>query len=170
MATTKRYRSKPPTNFDSPLLVNKVLNAGYAACRRWFENVSGSVLEDFALKYGTKHWNVSPTGNDRAIVVSYPRANGDVRMYDLDSGDMFWTKVTRLTKNRISGRASERDYEYETVVMDSFRCESEDIQMNIDWESLREFDENPKKMGRMMGGEKVKKLITLPKKVQAKKE
>ena len=169
MATTKRRSSKSPIGFDSPILVETLARIAYEKYHRWFDHVSSSVLEDFALKYATKTWNVSPTGNDRAIVVSYPRADGLVKMYDLDAGQMFWVPVRKLTKNKISGRARERDYECNDVASDDLRCESEDITMSVDWESLHEFDRGENGMF-LIGGDRVKKLIALPRAVKAKRK
>jgi hypothetical protein len=87
-----------------------------------------------------------------------------VKVYDLDSGDMFWVKLSLFTQARVSGRAEEQDYEYSSVVMDDQRCESEDMTLRIDWESLKEFDKaKTKAERRVLGGERVQKLIALPK-------
>jgi hypothetical protein len=157
-------KARKQIDFNSQELANKMMEEAYKVLPRWFDNVSEGVLDDFAMKYATKRWNVSPTGNPSAIVVSYPRPNGKVKVYDLDSGDMFWVKLSLFTQARVSGRAEEQDYEYSSVVMDDQRCESEDMTLRIDWESLKEFDKaKTKAERRVLGGERVQKLIALPK-------
>ena len=160
--------NRKPIDFYSNTLANSLLEEGYKAKPRWFDKVSGEFIENFSLTFGTKTWNVSPTGNPHSIVVSFPRQDGRVRMFDIDAGEFFWTKVGKLTRSRISGRASERMYEYDQVVMDDLRCESEEIAQNIDWESLVTFDKRGQTIGkgleRIVGGERVVKMIRIPKK------
>lgn len=163
MPTNKRKQ----IDFYSNDLTSSLVEEGYKARPRWFEKVSGEFIENFALAYGTKTWNVSPTGNPHSIVVSFPRHDGRVKMFDIDAGEFFWTKVSKLTRSRVSGRASERMYEYDQVQMDDLRCESEEITMEIDWESLKAFDERGQTLGkgleRLVGGEKIARMIRIPK-------
>lgn len=160
MPTNKRK----PIDFYSNDLTASLVEEGYKAKPRWFDKVSGEFIEHFALAYGTKTWNVSPTGNDKAIVVSFPRHDGRVKMFDIDAGHFFWTKVGKLTRSRVSGRAKEWMYEANDVVMDDQRCESEEITSNIDWESLKEFDERGQTLGKgpQRIAEKMARMIRIP--------
>lgn len=134
---TRRSRRMPykPILFNSVELHDKMLEHAYKHQPRWFDDVSYTERENFALKYATKLWHVSPTGNPTSVVVSYPRRDGKVRMFDLDSGDFFWVKLKLLTRTKVSGKNTERNYEWNAVLGDDYRCESEDIQYMIDWET-----------------------------------
>lgn len=145
MASTLRRTNKKPITFESKELHDYLLRRAYDVHdHRWFELVSDSEREEFVLKYATKTWNVSPTGNPTSIVVSYPRPDKTVKVYDIDAGEFFWVKLSKLTKSRITGRSTESMYWYGPVVMDDQRCESEDICDFIDWSSL-EADEKKKR-------------------------
>lgn len=163
-------RSHKPVDFNSPVLTTILVKEAYKASPRWFEHVSYKFRDNFALKYGTKTWNVSPTGNPVSIVVSYPRQDGTVRIYDLDSGEFYWVKLTMFTKSRVYGRAREEMYNYSGVLMDDYRCESEDIEMNIDWESLQEWDAQKGKISYWKVSRSAAKLIALPRRVKVNKD
>jgi hypothetical protein len=170
-------KKAPRTDFSSKHLVDHLVRKGYEADARWFEHVAYKFREEFAMKYATKTWNVCPNGNPTAIVISYPRHDGTVRVFDLDSAEVYWVPLSKFTQKRISGRNHNRNYECSGVVLDDFRSESEDIQDHIDWESLAEFDRLQKltpaqrrkeesyygRRGPMLGGERVRKIISLPK-------
>lgn len=181
MATTPRRKNRKPIHFNSPELHALMLERAFCMKEkpdyRWFEAVSDTERYHFALKYGTKLWDVCPNGNPSSIVVSYPRQRGGkvmVRMFDLDSGEMFWVRLNQLVPKRISGRNSERNYEFNTVCMDDYRCESEDITYNIEWEDLKQFDRGVNRSpfnngARLFHPEEVK-LISLPRSVKDRKE
>jgi hypothetical protein len=133
-----KRNNKKIVQFNSPELASKMLERAYKEDARWFDFVAESERENFALKYGTKLWNVSPTGNSAAIVISYPRPNGLVKIFDLDCGETFWVKLSKLTTTRVSGRNTERNYEWSGVCGDDLRCESEDMEMLIDWGAIEE--------------------------------
>lgn len=135
---------KVVVGFNSPELEAQMLAKAYVTQPRWFENVSSDVLADFALKYATKLWNVAGNGNPTSVVVSYPHQDGLVRMVDLDSGEKFWVKLSKLTKSRISGRAQEFHYELGYVRDSGFECEVEDICYGIEWDSIKRFDKGEK--------------------------
>lgn len=178
MATNRKRKAKPIL-FNSPELHAEMLRKAYKDQPRWFDSVSYKQREDFALKYATKTWDVSPNGNPTSIVISYPRPDGTVRIYDLDSGEKYWVKLSKFTNAKVSGRANERMFDYSGVVMDDYRCESEDMTMNIDWESLEEWDKNEAKGKRYTGQRdwrgpimkpEVRKLISIPKSVKINRD
>ena len=126
--------------------------------------ILASAREDFALKYGTKTWNVSPTGNPYSIVVSYPRPDGTVKVYDLDSGEFYWVELKQFTRTRVSGRNEQNNYGFSAVMTDDCRCESEDIEDMIGWESLKEYDAHPQSL---VFNKQVKKLVSLPSRLRS---
>lgn len=153
---------RPRINFNSTALHASMLEHAYKSQPRWFDLVAYAFREEFALKYATKTWNVSPTGNPVSIVVSYPRPNGKVRIYDLDSGEFYWVKLTLFTKTRISGRAKSSHYEVNDVMMDDQRPESEDIQDQVNWEYIEEFDKSEGRVSHAMISKREAGLIALP--------
>ena len=76
--------------------------------------------------------------------------------------EFYWVKLSLFTRSRISGRCSEHNYEYGAVLQDRYRAESEDIQYNVDWEALREFDAKKGNVSHVLIDKATARLIALP--------
>lgn len=131
---------KNGNRFDSSFISALLFEAGVEKAPTWFQQVSFGTREDFCLQYASKRWNVCPNGNPSSIVVSYPRPDGRIRMYDIDSGELFWVLQRELTPGKVTGRACQEDYGYNAVMMDYTVCESEDIRDIIRWDLVKELD------------------------------
>jgi hypothetical protein len=134
---TSRYRKSTPVTFNSKKLVDTLLQIATDG-NRWFENVSFSVRAEFAEeKCVWLYKGLAPEDLQAAcVVVSYPRVNGKVRVYNLDGGSFSWVPVKKLTKSRRIRHAEERDYEWNAIAMHDDRPESEDISSMIDWHEV----------------------------------
>jgi len=134
MASRKRYRSKPPVTFNSPALIKELCKIACAGTR-WFECISSSVRSDFAeTKCIWLYRGLAPEDlSAPCVVVSYPRVDGKVRVYNLDGGGFSWVSSSKLTKTRRVRMAEERDYEWNAIYDHDDRPESEDIASMIDW-------------------------------------
>lgn len=127
--------------FNAPATLAALATEACNLNPRWFEVIYTDDRLEFSLRYATKTWNVSPTGNACSIVVSYPRPNGKVRMYDIDSGEFFWVSLKTLTQKRVSGRNVENHYHYNALLLDKCFPETDDIVNNVDWHSLDRWNE-----------------------------
>lgn len=128
-------------SFDSQDLIDELVKQATTGTR-WFDTVSPGVREEFA--YDKCTWiyrGLAPEDlSASCVVVSYPRPDGKVRVYNMDGGSFSWVPVSKLTRTRRVRRAEERDYEYSSIVMHDDRPESEDITMQIDWANLDKHD------------------------------
>lgn len=67
--------------------------------RPW-ELIPNGVRADFVSLYATRLWKGCPNGNPRSIIVSYPDADNQVVLYDIDGGQHWRANIRKLSASR----------------------------------------------------------------------
>jgi len=137
MASRKRYRSKPPVTFNSPALIKELCKIACAGTR-WFECISFSVRLEFAEKKCTwLYRGLAPEDlSATCVVVSYPRTDGKVQVYNLDGGEFSWVPANKLTRTRRVRKSEPRDYEWNALFEHPDYAEIEDIAYSTGWDEM----------------------------------
>lgn len=137
MASHKRWRSKPPVTFNSPALIKELCKIATSR-GRWFELISFSVRLEFAEKKCTwLYRGLAPEDlSATCVVVSYPRTDGKVQVYNMDGGEFSWVPASKLTRTRRVRTTEARDYEWNALYEHPDYAEIEDIAYMIDWDAM----------------------------------
>jgi hypothetical protein len=96
---------------------------------QWYEQAPAALRDDFAVKYCS---NVLTLHGQTCVVISYPRQNGRVALYDMDGGVILWCDLEALSELTVGRKTEESDF-YWSEILDSCLCdEASDIWFRLE--------------------------------------